>query len=85
MSSTDLMKCVCPRMKLTASGFSILTGISWILGFSYDFFDVLANVEPMTVWTAVLPHFGHLTLCLSYSLKVSVSAKVFLQFSHWNS
>ena len=29
-SSTDLMKCVCPRMKLMVSGFSICTVISCI-------------------------------------------------------
>jgi hypothetical protein len=31
MSSTDLMKCVCPRMKLVSSGFSILTVVSCML------------------------------------------------------
>src|SRR5215471_13834444 len=31
MSSTDLMKCVCPRTKLVSSGFSICTVMSCML------------------------------------------------------
>ena len=50
---------------------------------AHDFFEVLANTEPITCLTSWLPHFGHLTRFeRSCSSKVCVSVNVRRHFSH---